>query len=113
MLLDAFLNLIKPHIETILASLVVALMAIAALIAGLIIFRRGIGRVLDMIKGHDDKPGKGYQYEFIGKDGKAEYSTWTKKDDYYHAKPRNRTWSKGDSERFDATDRYGWNKSDE
>lgn len=113
MFLDAMTNLIGPHIQTIIAAIVVAIMAVAALIAGLIVFRSGIARVLDMIKGYDEKPGKGYQYEFIGKDGKADYSTWSKKDDYYHAKSRNRTWSKGDSERFDATDRYGWNKNDE
>lgn len=88
MLLDAFMNFIKPNIETILAALVVAIMAIAALIAGLIVFRRGIARVLDMIQGHDSKPPKGYQYEFIDKNGKGEYSTWSKKDQYYYDKAR-------------------------
>lgn len=90
MLLDAFTNLIQPNIETILAALVLAIMAIAALIAALILFRTGIARVLDMIKGHNTKPPKGYQYEEYDKDGKAHYRTWTRKDDYYHGKSRRR-----------------------
>lgn len=90
MFLDVFTNLIKPHLEVLYLALAGAVLAIALLLAGLYVFRSGVARLLDMVKGHDSKPPKGYEYEFIDKNGRSEYSTWSKKDDYYHGKSRRR-----------------------
>lgn len=88
MFLQFFSDSILPNVETILAALVVGVMAVALVITGLIVFRRGVANILDMIQGTDNRPEKGYQYEFIHKDGKREYQTFTRKDRYYYDKSR-------------------------
>ena len=91
MIIDAFMQLIFGNLETVIAAVVVAVIAIAALLAALIVFETGARQVLDFISGQDSaKPRVGYQYEEYGEDGKPIYRTWTKKDQYYYDKARTR-----------------------
>ncbi|WP_143226666.1 hypothetical protein [Acidovorax sp. 62] len=71
--------------------MILAVMAVASVIAGLLVFQRGVSAVLDFISGVDSsRPRVGYQYEEYDQDGKATYRTWTKKDQYYYDKSRSR-----------------------
>jgi uncharacterized membrane protein YkgB len=89
MLMDAFTTLITGIVQQHFDLVVLAVVAIAAVICGLLVFQRGVVAVLDFISGEDSsRPRVGYQYEDYDQDGKATYRTWTKKDQYYYDKAR-------------------------
>ncbi|PIF90269.1 hypothetical protein CLU86_1150 [Acidovorax sp. 62] len=91
MLMDAFTTLITGVLQQHTALVILAVMAVASVIAGLLVFQRGVSAVLDFISGVDSsRPRVGYQYEEYDQDGKATYRTWTKKDQYYYDKSRSR-----------------------
>lgn len=89
MLMDAFIQLITNIVRQHFDLVVLAVVAIAAIICGLLVFQRGVVAILDFISGEDsNRPRVGYQYEDYDKGGKAVYRTWTKKDQYYYDKAR-------------------------
>lgn len=88
MIFDAFKTLLVSILQEHATLIIAAIMAVAAALAALFVFRRGVVSVLDFVRGHSDAPKVGYQYEDYDKDGKATYRTWTKKDQYYHDKAR-------------------------
>ncbi len=89
MLMDAFITLVTVVLQQHIDLVILAVMAVASVIAGLVVFQRGVIAVLDFISGEDSsRPGVGYQYEEYNQDGKATYRTWTKKDQYYYDKAR-------------------------
>jgi hypothetical protein len=89
MLMDVFIAKITVLMQEHIGLIILAVMTVAAVIAGLFVFQRGVTTVLDFISGQDSsRPGVGYQYEDIDKDGKSTYRTWTKKDQYYYDKSR-------------------------
>lgn len=67
-------------------DIVAALVTVAAVLVALAVVLVGVLYVLKIVGGSipiiQKKPPKGYQYQFIAKDGKASYGTWTRKDDY-------------------------------
>jgi len=91
MIMDAFIQLVTGIFQQHINLVILAVIAVASVIAGLIVFQRGVITVLDFISGADSsKPRVGYQYEEYDKDGNATYRTWTRKDKYYYEKARSR-----------------------
>ena len=87
MIIDAFMNLIMANISSVVGYVILSVIAIAALLAAAIVFQSGASNVLDLIAGKDNSLRVGYQYEeYVN--GKPEYRTWTKKDQYYYDKRR-------------------------
>lgn len=88
MIFDAFKTLLVGILQEHATAIVAAIMAVAAALAALLVFRRGVVSVLDFVRGHSDAPKVGHQYEEYDEDGNAHYRTWTKKDQYYYDKAR-------------------------
>lgn len=88
MIIDAFMQLIMNNLQQIIGGAVLAVISIAAVIAALLVVESGASKLLDFISGGaGSAPGVGYQYEEYV-DGKPQYRTWTKKDQYYYDKAR-------------------------
>lgn len=87
MIIDAFMQLIMNHLQEIIAAAALAVVSIAAVIAALLVVESGASKLLGLISGDSEGPRVGYQYEEYV-DGKPQYRTWTKKDQYYYDKAR-------------------------
>ena len=74
-------------------DVIAAVVVIAAVLVSLGVVLTGVLYVLSFIRGVmpviSRKPPKGYQYQFIDKEGRGHYGSWTRKDDYFHDR-RNR-----------------------
>lgn len=87
MIIDAFLQLISANLQLVIDAVIVAIVSIAAITVGLVVFENGARKVLRFVSGDGGGPKVGYQYEEYV-DGKPVYRIWTKKDRYFHDKAR-------------------------
>lgn len=85
--------------QTILASVtfvdvIAAVIAIAAILVALAVVLAGVLYVLEFVRGYmpvgQSKPPKGYQYQYIDKEGNGHYGSWTRKDGYLHDRENRR-----------------------
>lgn len=79
--------------QAILASItfvdaIAAVTVVAAILVSVGVVLTGVLYVLGFIRGVmpaiSRKPPKGYQYQYIDKEGRGHYGSWTRKDDYLH-----------------------------
>ncbi|MDH4447353.1 MAG: hypothetical protein QE488_06915 [Acidovorax sp.] len=87
MIIDAFLQLIAANLHLVIDAAIFAVVSIAAIIVGLVVFENSARKLLRLVSGDSGGPKVGYQYEeYVN--GKPVYRTWTKKDRYLHDKAR-------------------------
>ena len=87
MIIDAFMQLIMNNLQMIIGGAALAVISIAAVVVAMMIVESGASKLLGLISGDSEGPRVGYQYEEYV-DGKPQYRTWTKKDQYYYDKAR-------------------------